>query len=79
MCGVSRMLCITWYAGKAGQPVGTPTSRPQTPRAPAERRDPGPVTTPEERRQLRERLAAEGDPATRKFLHNLDAGEGGTS
>jgi hypothetical protein len=76
LCRVSGMLCFTWYTNMAGQVNGTlSASRQSVSRA--EPRERGPITTPEERRQLREQLAASGDPATRRFLSELSEGVGG--
>lgn len=71
-CNVSRMACITWHPVKAGKAIGTPAAGRQTSRPAAQAREPGPVLSPEQKRQLRERLAASADPSTRKFLASLD-------
>ncbi len=70
-CQVSRMLCITWYPGKAEASIGTPANRPQASRAP-EARESGPVLTPDERRRLRQQLAASGNAAAQQLTAAID-------
>lgn len=81
----SRRPAQTWFCSRPfiEKPRGTEGSAPtraargDPSRASTKAREPEPVTTPEERRRLREQLAASGDSLTRKFLAALHPGGGG--
>lgn len=80
----SRRLSQTWFCSrpffpKSGTPDGTSApTRPALGGSPAPEADErGPVLTPDEKRQLRERMMQSGNSLTRKFLAGLRQGGGG--
>lgn len=81
----SKHLSQTWYCsrrfftkGDGQQRISAPGQAAQQSASPASGAgDRGPILTPEEKRRLRERLAAEGSPETKRFLTGLAGGGGG--
>jgi hypothetical protein len=81
----SRRPVQTWFcsrpfierAHREGSSAPTAAARGGKTRTSCEVREPVFVTSPEERRRLREQLAASGDTLTRKFLAGLHPGGGG--
>lgn len=80
-CTVTGIVSETWWivrgwgeGNRDSSPVPSRAAGGGKTRTSSEVREPARVTTPEERQQLRERLAASGDSLVRKFLSGVTPG-----